>query len=263
MTEGSGLSKNEYIKKRTLEIYESMPQEKELRKKCFKERDEIIQLNYAFFGYVASHTFINNSSISYEDKLQSALMHFCECFWWYKWKGDETHKGYRQDLSFTVFFKPRIGEMIERELNEVKYSIRRSLCMEVGNQLGKHWGQVKYDDLSDARLKLPAEKMNALKAIFGTLYVADLSEHEVFIESNPILPENEFENPSDEYDSIEELLIHDMIVTESKLTDAELRKMAEMYQLSFYDLKNALPHAEEILYRRLQNSMDNSDIFNH
>ncbi len=261
MVEPNGLSKNEYIKKRTLEIYESMPQEKELRKRCFKERDEIIELNYSFFGYVASHTFINNSSISYEDKLQSALLHFCECFWWYKWKGDETHKGYRQDLSFTVFFKPRIGEMIERELNEVKYSIRRSLCMEVGDQLGKHWGQVKYDDLSDPRLKLSAEKMNALKAIFGTLYVADLAEHEVFLEASPILPESDIENLSDEYDSVEELLVHDMILLEAKLTDSELRKMSDMYQIPFHVLKEALPRSEEILYRRIQESIDHNDMF--
>ena len=120
----------EYIKKRTIEIYDSLPQDRELRMKCIKERDEIIDLNYAFFGYIATKTFINNSSISYEDKFQSAVMHFCECWWWYHWDGDEHHKGYRKDLAFTVFFKPRIAEMIERELNEVKYSIRRSICME-------------------------------------------------------------------------------------------------------------------------------------
>ena len=78
------ISKNAYIKQRTLEIYDSMPQDKELRKQCLKERDEIIELNYAFFGYVATKTFINSTIATYEDKLQSALMHFCECFWWYK-----------------------------------------------------------------------------------------------------------------------------------------------------------------------------------
>lgn len=71
--------------------------------------------------------------------------------------------------------------MIERELNEVKYSIRRSLCMEVGQQLGKHWGQVRYEDLSDPRLHLPVDKMNSLKAMFGSLYIADLDEHEAYI----------------------------------------------------------------------------------
>ena len=59
-----------------------------------------------------------------------------------------------------MFFRPRVSEMIERELNEVKYSIRRSLCMEAGAQLGKHWAKVTYDDLS--HVKLPVDKMNSL-----------------------------------------------------------------------------------------------------
>ena len=148
---------NEYIKKRTQEIYDSMPQDKELRKKCFKERDELVELNYSFFGYIAAHKFVNNSYITYEDKLQAALLHFCEIFWWYKWKGDETHKAYRDDLAFTVFFKPRITEMMERDFDEVKYSLRRQLCMEAANQLGIHWAQLKYEDL--AKVKLPEDKM--------------------------------------------------------------------------------------------------------
>lgn len=254
-------SKIEYAKKRTLEIYDSMPQEKELRKKCFKERDEIIELNYSFFGYVASRTFINNSSISYEDKFQSALMHFCECFWWYKWKGDETHKGYRQDLSFSVFFLPRIGEMIERELNEVKYSIRRTLCMTVGDQIGKHWGQVKYEDLSNPKVHLSPNDMNSLKAIFGTLYIADLADHEIYISSETFKPDSPFDHIDENYNSIEELLIHDMIILEAKLNDKELRHMSEIYQIPFSQLKEALPRAESILYKRIQQSLEHKEIF--
>ena len=105
------------VKEQTLALYAELPQDKILRQKRTDIRDKIIELNYSFFGYVATHTYINNTSVTYEDKFQSALLHFCECWWWYKWKGDETHKGYRQDLSFAVFFKPRVGEMIERELN--------------------------------------------------------------------------------------------------------------------------------------------------
>ena len=255
MTSENKLSRKEYIKQRTLEIYNSMPQEKKLRIQCLSERDEIIELNYAFFGYVASHTFINNPSVTYEDKLQSALMHFCECFWWYKWKGDETHKGYRQDLSFSVFFKPRIGEMIERELNEVKYSIRRSLCMEVGKQLGKHWAKVTYEDLSDPRLHLPADKMNSLKTIFGTMYMADLSEHELYIES-PTYRDSIADKLDDRYNSVEELLVHEMVRTEEKLTEAKLRELSYLLGIHIDVLKDALPRAEAILYNRLKSEMD-------
>lgn len=124
----SQLTDSEWVKLRTLELYDYLPQTSLEERATYTDiRDEIVELNYTFFGYVASHTFINNSSISYEDKFQSALLHFCEM--WHKYKYAAK---YRTDLSFAVFFKLRIGECIERELNEVKYSLRRSLCMEVG-----------------------------------------------------------------------------------------------------------------------------------
>lgn len=247
------MSKNEYIKQRTLEIYDSMPQDKALRKNCLKERDEIIELNYAFFGYIASKTFINNSTVTYEDKLQSALLHFCECFWWYKWQGDETHKGYRTDLSFTVFFKPRVAEMIERELNEVKYSIRRSLCMEVGAMIGKHWGKVTYEDLSDPRVKLPADKMTSLKAIFGVLYTADVEDHMLYI-SAPTITEDKL--ITDRYDTIEELLVQEMIGLEEKLTEKHLKNMADTYDVDINILRAKVPVAESILYGRLKEQQE-------
>lgn len=243
----------ERVKQETIRLYESLPQIKSERIARLDVRDRVIELNYAFFGYVATKTFINNSMVTYEDKLQSALMHFCECWWWWKWNGDETHKGYRGDISFAVFFKPRVGEMIERELNEVKYSVRRSLCMEVGEQLGKHWGQVKYDDL--ANVNLPPEKMIALKAIFGTLYSADLSEHELFIEA-PSSVTSSFEVLDDKYDSIQDLLLNEMITYEEKLTDSKLLDMAEMYGVDYRLMKAALPKAEKILYDRLKESQD-------
>lgn len=256
------MSKDEInkIKLRTLEIYDSMPQDKTLRMNCIKERDELITLNYKFFGYVASSTFVNNSYATYEDKFQSALSYFCDCFWWYKWQGDETHKGYRTDLSFSVFFKPRIAEMLEREFNEVKYSTRRSLCMEVGAQIGKHWGQVRYEDLADPRVHISPEKMIALQAIFGSLYVADLDTHALFIQSTVTKP-SEFENLTDQYDSITDFLIHEMTEQERKLTDIDLMNMAEMYCLDYIVLKTELPKAEAELYRRLKDSIDVKSTF--
>lgn len=253
MLEKDKMSKTDYVKQRTIELYDSLPQEEERRKSYINIRDEIINLNYSFFGYVATHTYINNTSVTYEDKLQSALMHFCECWWWYKWKGNDKHKGYRQDLSFTVFFKPRIGEMIERELNEVKYSIRRSLCMEAGAQLGKHWAQVRYDDLS--KVNLPPDKLNSLKAIFGTVYWADLETQSLFIEA-PTQSSSEFDNPTDRYNSIEDLLIDEMINSESKLSDSDLLKMSDMYNIDFWTLKAKLPDAENKLYKRLHENLD-------
>lgn len=239
------------IKRRTIELYDQLPMDEEGRKARLDIRDQVIELNYNFFGFVASHTYIQNSSISYEDKVQSCLSHFLECWWWFRWP-----VRYRTDLSFSVFFKPRLGEMIERELNDVKYSVRRSLCMEAGAQVGKHWGQVKYDDL--ARVNLPADKLNALKAIFGTLYVADIAEHGMYIEA-PDSRRSEFDDPSDNYDTIEELLIHEMIWREDRLTPKTLMEIADMYTLDFLALKAALPEAEKQLYLRLKEAQDYKD----
>lgn len=244
---------NAYIKQRTLELYDMLPQNKQERMARHDIRDEIFELNYKFFGYIASHKFINNSAITYEDKFQSACLHFMECWWWYKWKGDETHKGYRQDLAFSVFFKPRITEMMERELDDVKYSLRRSLCMEVGDQIGKHWGQVKYEDLSDPRVHVTPAKMTALQAIFGTLYEANLEDHETYLRS--YIDTSEPIELTDEYNTVEELLIHEMIEEEEKITPAKLKKMADMYGIDIAELKEKLPKAEKMLYDRLQERM--------
>ena len=223
---------NEQIKQKTIELYDQLPMELEERKARHDIRDQILELNYAFFGYVASHKFVNNQYVSYEDKLNTAIYAWLTMWWKYRW----TPK-YRADLSFTVFFKPRITEVMERELDEVKYSVRRSLC----------------DDLSDPRVKLTADKMNSLKAIFGSLYSADLETHEIYIEAaKPDL----FRSMSDNYDSIHDFLIHEMIENESKLDDKKLREMSDMFGLDFYELKKELPQAEADLYKQLHDSLD-------
>ena len=249
------MNKNEYIKNRTRELYLSLPQDKVERMKRTDVRDEVITLNYSFFGFVATHTFVNNPSVSYEDKFQSACMHFCEIWWQYLWKGDDTHKGYRQDLSFSVFFKPRIGEMIGRELNVVKYSIRRSLCMEVGKMVGKHWGKVTYDDLFDPRVQLPPNKMASLKTIFGTLYTADLEDYMMFMEA-PNTSSGIESLIREDFDTIEELLVQEMLETEEKLTDDKLAEMAEVYQIDVKLLKEKVPTAEAMLYERIKSNID-------
>ena len=252
------LKGNELIKQQTQELYAMLPDDEEGRKIRTDIRDKIIELNYKFFGYVASHTYVNNTCVSYEDKFQSALLHFCEIWWIYKWKGSDTKRGYRQDLSFAVFFKPRISEMIERELTEVKYSVRRSLCMEAGEQLGKHWSKVRYEDLT--KVNLPKDKMDSLKAIFGSMYIADLDQHTTYIKSESTALPAIHKMLTDKYDDIETLLITEMIETEEKLTPRALNKMADMYQMDVEDLKAALPRAEKKLYKILQENIELQDI---
>lgn len=258
------MTREEFRKQRTIELYSYLPQanisedmtkeEKEAEiERALAERysyvdirDAIVEINYAFFGYVASHTFINNSAITYEDKFQSALTHFLEM--WHKYKFAAK---YRTDLSFAVFFKPRVGECIERELNEVKYSLRRTLCMEVGEMVGKHWGQVKYEDLSDPRVKLKPEKMESLKAMFGTFYWADLETHALFIQSD-CQYSKESELYSDNYQTVQEMLIHEMVENECKLSDKKLLDLSLMLDIPFNQLKDELPAAEAKLRAYLE-----------
>ena len=239
---------NAEIKKRTIELYDQLPQEEEARKARTDIRDKVIELNYSFFGYVATHKFINNTMVTYEDKLQSALCAFCTCWWWYRWEGH-----YRTDLSFAVFYNLRIGEMMERELNEVKYSIRRSLCMEAAAQLGKHWGKLTYEDL--AHVNLPVDKMSSLKAMFGTLAIIDVEDTLQYMEAPKVSIYSD-SIYSDNYDTIEELLIHEMIDRESKLSDKDLREMADIYQIDFVTLRSKRDIAEKMLYKKLTDIID-------
>ena len=62
MCQKSEENKNDYIKRKTIELYDSLPQNKQERMNRTDVRDQIIELNYAFFGYVATHTFINNNA---------------------------------------------------------------------------------------------------------------------------------------------------------------------------------------------------------
>ena len=246
----------EEIKEQTLALYDQLPQDEDLRKQQIDIRDKIIELNYTFFGYVASHTFVNNSYITYEDKFQSALLHFCEIWWKFKWKGNDTKRGYRQDVSFGVFFKPRLSEMIDRELTEVKYSIYRPLKLEVGNQIGKHWSQVRYEDLSDPRVKLPPEKMMSLKAIFGSVYLADLTEYENYIPSAEAEHIGGVDSLTDKYSTIEELLVHEMVDREAKLSRKALSEISDMYNIEISELKEKLPVAEQMLYKMCKEAID-------
>lgn len=249
-------SSNEYIKQRTIELYDQLPMEEEPRKARTDIRDEVLILNYKFFGYVASHKFVNNSYISYEDKFQSACLAYMEDWWKYRF----TPK-YRADLSFAVFFKPRITERMERDFDEVKYSVRRTLCMEASKQLNKHWGQVKYDDLQN--VKLPPDKMKALQAMFGSMYPADLGDYETFMNAKPskVSIDNDIALMGDKYNSIEDLLIHEMVECESKLSDLDLRRMSELYTIDYNLLVRKRNKAETMLYQRIQDNISINDQF--
>lgn len=249
------LSNTEWIKQRTLELYSYLPQTTlEERAKYTDIRDEVIYLNYNFFKYIANTKCIVSSSITNEDKVQSAILHFCE-----HWTKFMFTPKYRSDLSFTSFFTLRIKECIHRECSDVKRSTRRPLLIKIGNQINKYWSDVTYEDLKNANLT--PQEMRAAESIFQVANKVDLSTVSLYRPANNVEYDGIEELYSDEYDSLEDLIIHEMIEQESKLDDSYLLKMANLYTIPFEELVKARPNAEEKLKAKLTNSIYISENF--
>lgn len=253
------MDKHTWVKARTQELYDMLPQTSlEDRNTYTTIRDEIIELNYSFFGYVARSKYVSDPHVTYEDKLQSALLNFCQMWAKYKYAAE-----YRTDLSFAVFFKPRLSECISREFNPIKYSLRRTICKKAADQLGKHWGEVVREDL--AKVNLPPNEMQILEAIFNTQY--NVSFEEIVTADFMVDPNSAFNSDfidsvyTEDYDSLEDLIVHEMIERESLLSDSDLKKMAELYTVPLEDLIDARPIGEAKLKSRLEDAMEMSEAF--
>lgn len=300
-------SKQNWIKARTQELYDMLPQTTLKDRMSYTDiRDEIIVLNDSFFGYVAKNTYVTDPMATYEDKFQSARLNFCSMWAKYKfspvyskeleyspkgvysfedytfyngelyecrvpeevtgeWNAElwKRVKTYRSDLSFAVFFKPRLKECITRELNTIKYSVRRQVCMKAASQLGKHWGQLTKEDIS--KVQLPPEEMQTLESIFSTKYDTPF-EDTTAVKAKPV--QADFitirgidELYTEKYDSLEDLIMHEMIEEQCKLDDAHLLKMAQMYDIPYVDLEKARPIGEEKLRLLLEEAIDIKDSF--
>lgn len=249
------ISDSEWRKQRTIELYSFLPQTTlEERYKYTDIRDEVIAINYGFFGYVASHVYLKGSSATYEDKFQSALIHFCEM--WHKYKFAPK---YRTDLAFSVFFKPRLSECIYRELGVVKYSTNRSLKIAAAEQLGIHYSKLRYEDLS--KVDLPEDKMTAIKAIFNIGMEEDLDTASIFIGAEPddsVYASNIY---GDDYDDIKGLIMHEMVEKERMLDMNDLIEMSAIYDIPLRDLVDCQQEAEQTLYQNLEDSIVIRDSF--
>jgi len=239
-------NKNKSVVDKTVELYDSLPKDKESRMACIGIRDEIIRLNLKFFGYIANTTLVENSL--YEDRFQTAVMAFLGMWWKYRWGrwAPENRKG---DLSFGTFFKPRLSEEVRRYLSPVSYSTKRNLCIKAAEQLGKHWAEVRYEDLG--LITLPPEDMNSLKAVLGVPYPADIDDYELFLESPEYSPPLE-SFVTDKYDTVEELLIQEMIKEESQLSGEQLLALSDLYTIDYQEIKAAYERALVMLYERLK-----------
>ena len=240
------LSDAEWRKERTLELYSYLPQTSlEDRFKYTDIRDEVIFVNYNYFGYIASHVYLKTVHVSYEDKFQSALANFCTM--WHKF---QYAKKYRTDLSFSVFFKPRLSECVYRELLTVKHTINRSLKMEAASQLGKHYTKLTYDDLS--KVNMNPKRMEALKAVFHADYEEDMDTASIFIPVSGDVSEYEQELYSDNYNDLEHLLMKEMIEKEKLLALEDLIELSDLSGIPVKTLEEVQPKAEKMLYNELQ-----------
>ena len=242
----SSLSDAEWRKERTLELYSYLPQTSlEDRFKYTDIRDEVIFLNYNYFGYIASHVYIKTVHVSYEDKFQSALTNFCTM--WHKF---QYAKKYRTDLSFSVFFKPRLSECVYRELITVKHTINRSLKTEAADQLGKHYTKLTYDDLS--KVNMDPEKMAALKAVFHADYEEDMETASIFIPVPGDTASVDEELYSENYNDIEHVIMSEMIDKERMLTIDDVLELSDTLGIPVREIERAQPKAEKMLYNELQ-----------
>ena len=259
--------KNETVKNRTIELYDKLPMTSlEDRKACTEIRDEIIELNYSYFVFLAKKLYVDNPSVTFEDKLQTIIYWFCVL--WPEWRFPKINKyGQYKDyknLSFAVFFKPRLFELSRRELNVIKYSLRRSLCSKAANMLNKEkWADVTKEDI--AKLNLPQNELDILERIFNNKYTKDIDKPETgtVIKSMQLAVDTVEELYTENYDSVVDLIVHEMIEQESKLSDSHLLKMANLYTIPYDELLKARPLGEAKLKQKLEDAINLQNTFQY
>jgi hypothetical protein len=138
--------------------------------------------------------------------------------------------------------------------------------MKAAAQLGKHWGQVKKEDIPN--VKLSPQEMQILESIFNTQYYTAYEDNAIpKTESNCqsyfVVPYGIEGIYTEQYDNLEDLIVHEMIEQESKLDDAHLLKMSQTYGIPFADLVKVRPIGEEKLKKQLEEFLDIKDSFEY
>ncbi len=266
-SEYENIDKNEYVKNRTIELYDKLPMTSlEDRKACTEIRDEIIELNYSYFVFLAKKLYVDNPSVTFEDKLQTIIYWFCVL--WPEWRFPKINKyGQYKDyknLSFAVFFKPRLFELSRRELNVIKYSLRRSLCSKAATMLHKDkWADVTREDI--AKLDLPQNELDILEKIFNSRYTKDIDKPETgtVVKTTQLAVDTVEELYTEKYDSVVDLIVHEIIEQESKLSDSHLLKMSNMYTIPYDELLKARPIGEAKLKQKLEDAINLQNVFEY
>ena len=99
--------------------------------------------------------------------------------------------------------------------------------------------------------------------MFGSMYPADLGDYETFLNSKPskVSIDNYIASVGDNYNTLEDMLIHEMVERESKLSDKDLRKMSQLYSIDYNLLVRKRTKAEKMLYDQIQNNLSINDQF--
>lgn len=234
---------------RTLELYSQLdPTDPELRSARIDIRDEIFNLNYQFFHHVTHHTHLDNNRYGYEDKFQEVCAQFLEIWWWYQYP-----PRFKTPVAWSTYFRIRLKERTERELNELSYSMYRSTMIECQKLLDlETWTQVKPEMLQQIQghsdLVHRAMRMfnrNQYYAIEDVMHLAaDNTRY------------SDISTYCDAPDSVCDILISEMLNRESPLTDSEIEDISDIYTISFYDLSRELDNARVKLFLKLKDAVN-------
>ena len=171
----------------------------------------------------------------------------------YKWDGTGGNgRYYRNDLSFATFFKPRLSSLIRNDLQEISYTTRRTTLIKIGNLLNKKWTEVVLEDLE--KVEISPIDMNIARMVLDPNCRINF-DYEMTFYSQEMQDSSYTMSNSDEYDSIEEMLIHETIEKGDKLTSKELRHLAEILELNYKELIEIYPKTLDILTQRLKDSI--------
>ena len=136
--------------------------------------------------------------------------------------------------------------------------------MKAAKQLGKKWTEITKEDIQ--YVQLDQQDMHVLETIFNTRNNASYDDGDGDVKLKNVqhgfIASYGIDNIyTENYDSLEDLIVHEMIEAESKLEDADLLKMSELYGIPFCDLQKARPLGEEKLKIMLEEYIDIQDAF--
>lgn len=239
--------KIEYIKSRTLDLYNELPiDDAKARQSRIDIRDELFGMHMNLFRKIAHRTYLDHNRYDYDDKFQEVCLQFAEIWWWYKWP-----PRYKTETSFSSYFFIRLKERAERSLNELSYSVYRSTLIECQELLGlDHWTKVKPDMLSAIEGNVDTVQL-AMRLFNRNFYTPIDSHYDLQASSSSLVGgvlESYCENPSD----IRRLLISEFIYRECDLSPKDLQEISDIYSIPLDCLEDNLQEAKKELYYELK-----------